>query len=231
MRIIWLGHSAFLIYCNKKKILVDPFISGNSKFPLKYEKEVTDPDFIILTHGHGDHIGDTLRLFKPGCTKIISNFEICNWLKSKGVSNCIDMNIGGTHIEDDIRFTMVQAIHSSSINDEDRIIYGGLAAGFIISHNNKSVYHFGDTDIFSDMSLIQKIHSPDIGLIPIGGRYTMCPKSAAIACNEYFEFKTVIPIHYGTFSAIDEDTVDFVDMINRKASVCCLKPGEYIELP
>lgn len=226
MKITWLGHSAFLIHCNEKKILIDPFIHGNNPFLLQHKKEVENPDYILVTHGHGDHMGDTLRLFHPECTKVISNFEICSWLKSKGISNCIDMNIGGTHVEDNISFSMVQAIHSSSIDDEGQIIYGGLAAGFVINDGSKSVYHFGDTDIFSDMSLIQKIYSPEIGLIPIGGRYTMSPKSAAIACNDYFSFETIIPMHYGTFPAIDTGTMDFVNMVHKKDSVCCLKPGE-----
>lgn len=230
MKILWLGHSAFLIYCNGKKILIDPFVSGSGKFPQSCREEVENPDYIVLTHGHGDHIGDTLSLYSAGRTRVVANFEICNWLKSKGIRNCVDMNIGGSHVEKGIRFTMVQAVHSSSIEDEGSIIYGGLAAGFIISYDNKSVYHFGDTDIFGDMGLIQRLYSPDIGLIPIGGRYTMSPESAAFACNEYFEFKTVVPMHYGTFPPIARDVEDFAGRLKRKDSLCCLRPGEHIEL-
>ncbi len=228
MKIVWLGHAAFIIYCGEKKILIDPYISGS--FPKDYEQEIQSPDYILVTHGHGDHLGDTLRLYDRSRTKVVSNVEICNWLRTKDVTNCAGLNIGGSFTENDIQFSMVQAIHSSSITEGDKSIYGGLAAGFIIRYNGRSVYHFGDTDIFSDMGLIQQLYSPDIGLIPVGGTYTMSPRTAAIACNRFFNFRMIIPMHYSTFPAIDVDINDFANSVNKKDTVCCLKPGEYVEI-
>ena len=156
MKLCWLGHSGFLLECAGKKILIDPFIKGNGKFPNNLATEIKNPDYILVTHGH-DHLGETINLYNPEVTKIISNAEICSWLMGQAVTNCVFMNIGGSFVENDIQFTMVEALHSSSINSGNQIIYAGLAAGFIIKYKDVCVYNFGDTAIFENMKLIQKI--------------------------------------------------------------------------
>lgn len=230
MKLCWLGHSGFLLECGGKKILIDPFVNGNGKFPNNLLNEIKDSDYILITHGHSDHIGDSINLYNPNVTKIISNPEICSWLMGQAVMNCDFMNIGGSIIDNDIEFTMVEAIHSSSITSGNQIIYGGLASGFIIKYKNFSVYHFGDTAIFENMKLIQKHYRPNVGLIPIGDRFTMSPQIAASACNDYFDFDLVIPTHFGTFPLVAGSLEDFVKHLDEKETAKVLVPGEFLDL-
>jgi len=230
MKLCWLGHSGFLLEFGGKKILVDPFIKGNSKFPDRLASEIKDPDYILITHGHDDHIGDSINLYNPDITKIVSNGEICSWFLGQNVTNCMFMNIGGSFIENDIQFTMVEALHSSSITSGNQIIYGGLASGFIIKYKDVCIYHFGDTEIFENMKLIEKNYKPTIGLIPIGDRFTMSPSIAASACNEYFNFDLVVPTHYGTFPLLTGSPEDFVKHLDKKETAKVMQLGEIIDL-
>lgn len=230
MKLCWLGHSGFFMELGGKKILVDPFIKGNSRFPDNLASEIKDPDYILITHGHEDHIGDAINLYNSSVTKIISNAEICSWFFGQAVTNCVFMNIGGSFIENDIQFTMVEALHSSSITSGNQIIYGGLACGFIIKYKGVSIYHFGDTEIFENMKLIEKNYKPNIGLIPIGDRFTMSPRIAASACNEYFNFDLVVPMHYGTFPLITGSPEDFIKHLDKKETAKVLQLGEFVDL-
>jgi L-ascorbate metabolism protein UlaG (beta-lactamase superfamily) len=197
----WLGHSCFRIDVAGIMVLIDPFITENPSAKVKADELF--PDIIAVTHGHSDHLGDTVEIAKrTGCT-VVCIHELSKYLKSKGVKT-EGMNIGGTVKVRNLIFTMTDARHSSSIDEAGREIDGGRAAGFIIKAGETSVYHAGDTGLFGDMELISRLYSPDVAILPIGGRYTMGPEDAALAV-EMLRPKTVVPMHYNTFDVISQD--------------------------
>jgi L-ascorbate metabolism protein UlaG (beta-lactamase superfamily) len=218
MKLTWLGHSCVRL-SGTKIVLVDPFIDEG--------KEVTtDCDIVAVTHGHGDHMGDTVRLKK---TTVVIN-DIAKYLEKKGVP-AEGMNIGGTIEVDGVRFTMTQAVHSSWLEEGGIGCNGGAAAGYVITMDGKKVYHAGDTALFSDMKLIGDLYRPDVALLPIGGRFTMGPEEAMMAA-QYIGAPLVIPIHYNTWPKISQDPSRFKFAIERTTDmkVAVLAPGETIEL-
>jgi L-ascorbate metabolism protein UlaG (beta-lactamase superfamily) len=197
--ITWLGHAAVLITTAKgTQILIDPFLEQNPKYPKDY-KLPEKIDLLLLSHGHGDHIADAVSVAKKHHAQAVGIFELTAWIHSKGVEDTVGMNLGGTYKFRDVAISLVEAQHSSSIQDGNDIIYAGVAAGFVVTVDGGPIlYHAGDTSLFSDMQIIKDLYAPEIGFIPIGDHYTMGPKAAALAAN-YLGLKTVIPIHYGTF--------------------------------
>lgn len=208
VKLTWLGHSCFEIKSGKM-ILVDPFIDENPAATVSASE--LKPDIIAVTHGHSDHLGDTVSIAqRTGCT-VVCIHEISQYLKSKGIQT-VGMNIGGTVKIGDISFTMTDANHSSSIDESGWSFDGGRAAGFVISSNDVSIYHAGDTGLFRDMELISELYHPDVALLPIGGRYTMDPRDAAVAVR-MLQVKLVIPMHYNTFEQIEQDPMIFVNSV------------------
>ena len=218
MQLTWLGHSCVLL-TGSKKVLIDPFIKTGSVAD-------TDPDLAAVTHGHDDHMGETVALGK----KTIAITEIARYLSAKGIP-AESMNIGGTQVVDGVSFTMTPAMHSAWIEEAGIGCAGGAAAGFVIGMDGVKVYHAGDTGLFSDMKLICELYHPDVALLPIGGRYTMGVPEAMMAAN-FIGAKTVIPIHYNTWDKISADTVLFKTAIERTTDmkVQILTPGETIEI-
>jgi L-ascorbate metabolism protein UlaG (beta-lactamase superfamily) len=229
MDIQWLGHSAFRISAGGKNVLVDPYFTGNPTCPPDIEKELGKIDHILVTHGHGDHLGDTLRLAKEHDAQVVCIAEIAGWLQGQGHGNNVPMNLGGTVSADGFSFTMVNALHSAGYATDQGMLYMGVCAGFVVKAEGHAVYHAGDTDVFSDMGLIQRLHSPDVGLIPIGGHFTMDARAAALACNEFLDLDVIVPMHFKTFGVLAEGAEEFKSMVKR-GRVEILKPGEALTL-
>lgn len=202
--ITWLGHASFQIISPEGKVvLIDPWLNENPSAPYGAD-QIEQADIIALTHGHFDHIGDTVELAKRTGAKVICIFEISQFLGDQGVSEeqIIGMNIGGTVEAEGIKFTMVHAIHSSGVPGESGIVDGGDPAGFVIRFENGfTVYDTGDTDFFGDMEYIGEFHHPDLMLTCIGDHFTMGPKTAARSI-ELVKPNYVIPMHYGTFPVL-----------------------------
>ncbi|WP_042459682.1 metal-dependent hydrolase [Neobacillus dielmonensis] len=225
MRISYHGHSVVQIFTGGKTIIIDPFITGNGLTDLKTED--VKPDVIILTHGHGDHVGDTVELAKRNDSLVIANADLCAFLSFKGVKTHA-MHIGGSYQFEFGRVKLTQAFHGSGYVEGDQIIYCGMPAGILLMNEGKTVYHAGDTGLFSDMKLIGDRHPIDLAFLPIGDNFTMGPEDAAYAA-ELLQAKTVVPIHYNTFPPIKQDPHRFVEMLAANNGRV-LEPGESIEL-
>ena len=231
MDITWYGHSAFRVDHGDSHILIDPFLSQNPSWDGGWEEAAEGVTHVLLTHGHDDHIGDALAVLKASGAQLVSNFEICMYLVGQGHDGAKinPGNYGGTVECGGFTTSFVRADHSSSSQTgEGRNIYLGNPAGLILHFPDApALYHMGDTDIFSDMALINELHRPEIGIVPIGDRFTMGGAVAALACQRFFGFRKVIPCHYGTFPILDKDASTFVEaMEGQSAAVIVPKVGE-----
>ncbi|MEX6507905.1 metal-dependent hydrolase [Jiella sp. M17.18] len=206
MKITYFGHSAFRIETGSSVILIDPFLSGNPHFKGDVAAATAGVTHIALSHGHFDHVGDTVDIAKRTGAKVIGTFELVQWLSKKGVETIEPGNTGGTISFDDFSVTLTQAFHSSGTVEEDgTVTYLGMPNGLVFHCNDgPTVYHMGDTDIFGDMALIEELHQPKIAMVPVGDRLTMGAAVAALACRRYFNFDRIIPIHWGTLPILDQ---------------------------
>ena len=225
MKITWLGHAAFLLE-GSKKILIDPFLSGNPMSPVKPDD--VDADLILVTHGHGDHLGDAVEISKRCKAPVVCIYELSVLLSKKGAET-IGMNIGGTAKLEDVEVTMVKAVHSADVV-ENEIISAGDPVGFVVKMDGVSVYHAGDTDVFMDMQLIGELYKPKVALLPIGDFYTMGIKGALKAI-ELIKPELVIPMHYNTFPPIKQNPEELKEKAEKMGvKVVILKPGESLEV-
>lgn len=229
-KLTWLGHSAFRITTpSGNVILIDPWVLSNPMTPAP-DKKFDRIDVMLVTHGHFDHIADAVALGKQFKPQVVGIFETCGWLESKGVPNTNPMNKGGTQKVGEIEITMVNAVHSCGIQDGDQVIYGGEACGYIVRlPGGLTIYHAGDTAVFGDMKIIGDMYAPQLALLPVGDRFTMGPREAALAVR-LLNVQHVVPMHYGTFPVLTgrpellrEFTSDFPSL-----EIHALKPGESI---
>lgn len=211
MKITWFGHSAFRLAFDGKVVLIDPFLTGNPSFPGDRAAAIAGATHILVTHGHGDHVGDTLAIAAETGAKVVTNYDLCMWLASQGLQNFDPMNTGGTTQQDGFSVTLVRADHSAGMGEAGAQMPIGNANGIIVSAPGEPVlYHLGDTDIFSDMALISELYAPKIAMVPIGDRFTMGARTAAMAVQRYLKLDVAIPCHYGTFPIIDRNADAFV---------------------
>jgi L-ascorbate metabolism protein UlaG (beta-lactamase superfamily) len=201
MKVTWFGHSAFLLQSpGGKSVLVDPWLE-NPKAPPE-AKELTTVDLILVTHGHSDNVGETIRIAQRTQAQVVSIHEISLYFQKQGVVGAQGMNKGGTLSIDGLRVTMVDAKHSSGLEVRGTVVPGGEPAGFIIEFENGfRAYHAGDTSVFGDMKIIAELYKPSLAILPIGGLYTMDPREAAYACK-LLKPKHVVGMHYGTFPVL-----------------------------
>lgn len=225
-RITWLGHATVLVQTAQgTNILIDPFLEHNPKYP----KDFTLPskiDYILLTHGHGDHISDVAPVAKKHGSTVVAIYELADYIASKGVTATIGMNLGGTVQLNEVAATMVEAKHSAAAQDERGYHEVGVAAGYVLTIAGGPVlYHAGDTAVFGDMALIRDLYQPTVAMLPIGGHFTMGPKEAALA-SRFLDAKVILPLHFGTFPPLKGTPEELAALVEPGVKVLNWKPAD-----
>jgi len=225
MEVKFIGHSTFYFETANVKAIIDPFINGNPVSTISTE-DIEELTHIFVTHGHGDHLGDTIELAKKHNALVITNFEIANYLSSQGVQ-AHPMHIGGRRTFELFDVKMTPALHGSAIQTENGLLDGGNPGGFLITIDGKVLYHAGDTGLTMDMKLLE-VENVDLALLPIGGNFTMDIRDA-IRAVDFIQPKKVVPMHYNTFGLIEADPQQFKNQV-KNAEVIILSPGESIKI-
>ena len=227
-RITWLGHATVLVQTPKStNILIDPFIEHNPKYPKQF-KLPEKIQYVLLTHGHGDHVSDAVPVAKKHGSNVVAIYELASIMQQQGAEKITGMNIGGTVQLEDVAVTMVEAKHSAGVDGKNGAQYAGVAAGFVLTISNGPVlYHAGDTTVFSDMKLIKELYRPDLAMLPIGGFYTMGPKEAALAA-QFLDPKAILPIHFGTFPPLTGTPDELASFLKESIEIIRVSPGESI---
>ena len=209
MRIIWLGHSSFRIETSDAVLLVDPWLRGNPSFDeARFDEAIVGATHVLVSHGHGDHASGAAEICKATGAPVVGIYDWVSWIAEREGIEGVGFNKGGTVTCGDARVTMVAASHSSSFAVDGQPIYAGAESGFMIEAEGKTIYFMGDTDVMADMALFEELHAPEIGIVPVGGHFTMDVARAAFACRKFFNFKTIIPCHYRTFPLLAQSAAD-----------------------
>lgn len=231
MKITWFGHSAFRLEFGSSVVMIDPFLSGNPAFVGDVESASAGATHVLLTHGHGDHIGDTVAICKRTGAKLVTNYDLGVYLARQGIEAFDPMNTGGTTDQGEFSVSLTIAFHSASELDGNGVSQClGSPNGIVVTPKDKAepvVYHMGDTEIFADMALIDELYKPAIAMVPCGDRFTMGPRSAAMALKRFLpSVTTAIPCHYATFGLLLPDASGFqAEMQGAKAKVVVPEKG------
>lgn len=227
VKFTWVGHGTWKVRTARgKDMLIDPWVTTNPVAP-DHLKTIDRLDIMLITHGHGDHVGDAIQVAKATGCKVLAPFEVGNWLTAQGVpgDNMIAFGKGGTVELDGISFTMVHAEHFSTMPDGSA---GGEPVGYVITFENGfKVYFAGDTDVFGDMALIRELEEPEVAFLPIGDFYTMGVRRGAKAV-ELLGVKTVVPMHFATFPVLHGRPAQLDELVGPGVTVLNIKPGDEI---
>ena len=218
MKITWIGHSALKLE-GSKTVFIDPFLTGNPAASMSLDN-VTRADVVVVTHDHGDHLGDGYAICKKTGATLVSIYEIAEAGAKQGIK-AEGMNIGGTVTVNGVAVSLVPAFHTAGL--------GGTATGAVVELDGKTVYHAGDTGLTMEMQLIGEMYTPDIAFLPIDGRFNMGPKMAAKAV-ELLNVSKVVPFHYDTFPLVHSSPEEFKKLVGDRSDVIIIKPGDFIEL-
>ena len=230
LSITWLGHSTFILRTpGGTRVILDPWVATNPSCP-EDAKQVGELNLVLVTHGHFDHTADVVSIARSTNAQVVAPFELSVIFQQRGLKNVVGMNPGGTLKAHGLSITMVPAVHSSSIEEDGKNVYAGLATGYVIGFEDGLVaYYAGDTSIFSDMKLIGELYRPALAFLPIGDLFTMGPEQAAAACD-LLGVKQVMPMHWGTFPALTGTPGRLRELVASKGvDVLDLKPGETSE--
>lgn len=233
MQIRFHGHACFEVKGNNGTIIIDPFLTGNPAAVVKPD-ELTQLDAILVTHGHGDHLGDAIQLSKRTGAPIIGTFEL-TWHCERLGASIHAMHIGGKYQFPFGTVKLTQAWHGSGFEareEKPSMLYSGPACGFLLNMDGKWLYHAGDTGLFGDMELIGRRHPLAVAMLPIGDNYVMGPEDAVFAA-QLMRPKLLLPMHYNTFPVIQQDVNEFINALHRKAPETKgipMQPGEYLDI-
>jgi L-ascorbate metabolism protein UlaG (beta-lactamase superfamily) len=226
VKVTWLGHAAFSVSDVRHTVLLDPFLTGNPKAAADAQEIAADA--IVVSHGHDDHLGDTVPIARRTGATVVGTFELAMYCQRKGVADVHGMNAGGAHDFPWGRVKLVNAVHSSGA--EGGTVYTGNACGVLLTMGDRTIYHSGDTALFGDMQLIGARHRIDLALLAIGDNYTMGVSDAAEACR-LLQPKHVVPMHFSTFDVIRADPTVFQRDVESSGARCTiLEPGQSIEV-
>lgn len=226
MKVVYLGHAAFQVIAPGLHALIDPYLTNNPLAAHKPE-DFTSVNYIFVSHGHGDHLGDAVEIALANSATVVANAEICDYLAKKGV-RCHAMHIGGRYQFPFGSVKLTPALHGSAISEGEQSFDGGNPCGFLIEAGERRLYHAGDTGLTKDMELLAD-EQIDLALLPIGGNYTMDLFDAARAVRMIKPMR-VVPMHYDTFPQIQADPMEFISQVNDASQVLILKPGEILAI-
>lgn len=205
MKITWFGHSGFRLEIGDQILLLDPWLT-NPRFPADQRAAaIKGATAILLSHGHDDHVGEAPTIAAELGIPIAGKYDLTTWLSGQSEVEVIGFNNGGTIRLGNVAVTMVAASHSSSVSGANGPVYTGTENGYMIEHDGRTVYYSGDTDVMADMGIFNDLHSPEVGILSAGGYFTMDMKRAAYAARKFFNFKTIIPCHFGTFPLLEQN--------------------------